>query len=75
MPTKHCDNQKASATVNLVKGQLKVLHVILACDEDHKKVFSDVPIIGFKTNKILKSNLVRAALPNLSEVGRCEPCG
>ena len=28
------------------KKQFKELHLILACDEDHKKVFSDVPVIG-----------------------------
>ena len=28
-----------------LKSQLKELHVILACDEDHKKVFPEVPII------------------------------
>ena len=48
--------------------------VILACDEDHKKVFSEVPIIGFKDNKNLKSHLVRAALRDINEVDRCEPC-
>ena len=26
-----------------LKTQLKELHIILACDEDHKKVFSEVP--------------------------------
>ena len=58
-----------------LKNQLKELHVILACDEAHKKVFPEVPIIGFKNNKNLKSHLVRAALPDINEVGRCEPCG
>ena len=58
-----------------LKSQLKELHVILACDEDHKKVFPEVPIIGFKNNKNLKSHLVRATLPDINEVGRCEPCG
>ena len=58
-----------------LKSQLKELHVILVCDEDHKKVFPEVPIIGFKNNKNLKSHLVRAALPDINEVGRCEPCG
>ena len=33
-----------------LKSQLKELHVILACDEDHQKVFAKVPIIGFKNN-------------------------
>ena len=54
---------------------MKELHVILACDEPHKKVFPEVPIIVFKNNKNLKSHLVRAALPDINEVGRCEPCG
>ena len=57
------------------KSQLKELHVILTCDEDHKKVFPEVPIIGFKSNKNLKSHLVRAALPDINEVGSCESCG
>ena len=58
-----------------LKSQSKELLVILACDEDHKKVFPEVPIIDFKSSKNLKSHLVRAALPDISEVGRCEPCG
>ena len=37
-----------------MKNQLKELHVILVCDEAHKKVFPEVPIIGFKNNKNLK---------------------
>ena len=58
-----------------LKSQLKELNVILACDEDHKNVFPGVTIIGFKNNNNLKSNLVRAALPDINEIGRCEPCG
>ena len=58
-----------------LKSQLKELHVILACDEDHKKVFPEVPIIGLKNKKNLKSHLVTAALPDINEVGRCEPSG
>ena len=58
-----------------MKSQLKELHVILAGDEAHKKVFPEIPIIGFKNNKNLISHLVRAALPDINEVGRCEPCG
>ena len=53
-----------------LKIQLKELHVILACDEDHKKAFPEVPIIGFMNNKNLKSH----ALLDINEVGRCEPC-
>ena len=58
-----------------LKPQLKELLVILACDEDHKKVFPEVPIIGFKNSKNLNLHLVRAAFPDITEVGRCEPCG
>ena len=58
-----------------LKNQLRELHVVLACDEAHKKVFPEVPIIDFKNNKNLKSYLVRAAFPNINDVGRCKPCG
>ena len=58
-----------------LKSQLKESHVILVCDKDHQKVFPELPNIGFKNNKNLKSDLVRAALPDNNEVGRCEPCG
>ena len=40
-----------------------------------KKVFPEVPIIGFKNNNNLRSYLVRAAVPGINEVGRCELCG
>ena len=56
-----------------LKNQLKELPVILACDEDHKKVSPEVPIIGFKNSKNLKSHLVRAVLPDISEEP-CKPC-
>ena len=58
-----------------LKPQLKELLVILACGEDFKKVFPEIPVIGFKNNNNLNPNLVRAALPDITEVGRCEPCG
>ena len=54
---------------------LEDLHVILASDDRHKKVFPDVPMIGFKNNKNLKAHLVRSQLPDLYEVGRSKPCG
>ena len=37
---------------------LEELHVILASDDGHKKVFLKVPMIGFKINKHLKAHLV-----------------
>ena len=57
-----------------LKSQLKELHIILASDEDHKKVFAEVPNLGLKKNKNFKSHLVRATLPDINEVGRCKPC-
>ena len=53
-----------------VRKILEELHVILASDDRHKKVFPDVPMIGF-----LKGHLVRLQLPDLDEVGRSKPCG
>ena len=53
-----------------VRKILEELHVILVYDDGHKKVFPDVPMIGFKINKILKAHLVRSQLPDLDEVGR-----
>ena len=49
---------------------LKELHVILASAEEHKKVFPDVPMIGFKNNKNLKAHLVRSQLPDLAGQNR-----
>ena len=49
--------------------------MILASDDRHKKVFPDVPLIGFKNNKNLKAHLVRSQLQDLDELGRSKPCG
>ena len=58
-----------------VRKIFEELHVILASDDGHKKVFPEVPMIGFKNNKNLKAHLVRSQLPDLDEVGRSKPCG
>ena len=58
-----------------VRKILEELHVIPASEDEHKKVFPDVPMIGFKNNKNLKAHLVRSQLPDLDEVGRSKPCG
>ena len=49
--------------------------MILASDDGHKKVFPDVPMIGYKINRNLKTQLVRSQLPDLDELGRSKPCG
>ena len=43
-----------------VRKILKELHVIIASDDGHEKVFPDVPMINFKNNKNLKAHLVRS---------------
>ena len=53
-----------------VRKILEELHVILASDDGHKKVFPDVPMIGFKNNKNLKAHLVRSQLPDLAGQNR-----
>ena len=58
-----------------VRKVLEEVHVILASDDGHKKVFPNVPMIGFENNKNLKEHLVRSQLPYLDEVGRSKPCG
>ena len=45
-----------------VRKILEELHVILASNDGHKKAFSDVPMIGFKVNKNLKTHLVRSVI-------------
>ena len=47
--------------------------MILASDDGHKKVFPDVPMIGYKINKNLKTQW--SQLPDLDELGRSKPCG
>ena len=39
---------------------LEKLHVILASADGHKKVFPELPLIGFKNNKNLKAHLIRS---------------
>ena len=54
---------------------MEELHISLTPNKEHKKVFPDVPVVGFRNGKSLKDYLVRAKLPKLDESGRCEPCG
>ena len=58
-----------------VRKILEELHVILASDDGHKKVFPDIPLVSFKNDKNLKTHLVRSQLPDLDEVGRSKQCG
>ena len=58
-----------------IRNALQELHLLLAPDKKHKKVFSDVPVVGFCNGKSLKYYLVRAPLPKTNETRRCEPHG
>ena len=59
-----------------IRNILQELHLLLVPDKKHKKVFSKVPVIGFrKDGKSLKDYLVRAVLPQTNKTERCEPSG
>ena len=48
--------------------------MLLAPDKEQKKVFPNVPVVGFRNGKRLKDYPVRAVLPKTNETGRCEKC-
>ena len=52
-----------------------LIDILLTPDKEHKKVFQDVPVAGFRNGKNLKGHLVRAKLPNVEITGRSESCG
>ena len=54
---------------------LQELRILLTPDKEHKKVFQDIPFVGFCNGKSLKDQLVRAKLPNVDITGRSESCG
>ena len=54
---------------------MEKLHILLTPNKEHKKVFSDVAVVGFRHGKILKDYLFRAKLLKLDRSGRCEPYG
>ena len=48
-----------------VRNILQELHILLKPDKKHKKVFQDIPVVGFRNGKSLKDHLVRAKLRNV----------
>ena len=56
---------------------LKKIHMLLTPDKEHADVFTEVPIVGFKKGKSLKSVLVRAKVANQNEItsGGSTKCG
>ena len=50
-----------------LKTVLSNIHILLAVNQEHQKVFPTPPIIGFRKGKSLKDLLVRAKLPQLQQ--------
>ena len=48
---------------------------MLTPNKEHKKVFPNGLVIGFRNGKSLKDFLIRTTLSKVNESGRCEPCG
>ena len=57
-----------------VRSIMEDMHILLTPDKEHKKVFPDVHVEGFRNGKSLKDYLVRVKLSKLEESVRCEPC-
>ena len=47
---------------------MEELQILLTPNKEHKKVFPNLWVIGFRNGKNLKDFLVRATLPNLTRV-------
>ena len=50
-------------------------NILLTPGKEHKKVFEDIPVVGFRNGKSLKDDFVRTKLPNGEITGRSESCG
>ena len=66
-----------------IKNVLSKIHILLTPNEEHRKVFPDLPVVGFWNGKSLKDILVRAKLPSCETVKgyskgcqskRCDVC-
>ena len=58
-----------------VRSIMEEPHKLLTPNKEHKKVFPDVSVVGFRNGRSLKDYLVIARLPKHVDSGRCEPCG
>ena len=50
------------------------IHLLLTPDNEHNKLFRDIPIIGFRRDKSLKDILVRAKIPQIKNKVWCGHC-
>ena len=53
-----------------VRSLIDELYILITPNKEHKKVFPNVPIVGFQNGKNLKDYSVRAKLPQREESGR-----
>ena len=59
-----------------LKSILEKIHLLLTPNAEHQRVFSEVPIVGFRKGKSLKDLLVRAKVPEVNKkAGTSEKCG
>ena len=52
-----------------IRNILEELHILLAQDQQHRTVFTDIPRIGFKNGKSFKNHPVRSVLHNINVAG------
>ena len=50
-----------------VRNILQELHILLTPDKEHKNVFQDIPVVGFRNGNSLKDRLVKAKLPKFEK--------
>ena len=48
---------------------MEELHILLTPNTEHKKVFSDVPVVGFRMARALNITCIEPNYPNLTRVG------
>ena len=53
-----------------VRSLIDKLYVLITPNKEHKKVFPNVPIVGFQNGQNLKDYSVRAKLPQREESGK-----
>jgi len=53
---------------------LTKIHLLLTPNKEHQKVFSNVPILGFKRGKSLQDILVRAKIRQSATESNCKGC-
>ena len=56
-----------------VRAIMEELRILLTPKKEHKKVFPNVPVIGFRNGESMKDFLFRATLSKINS--RCKPCG